>query len=116
MATDEYLLERIQNTMRSKNVDWYEKKMFGGHCFMVDDKMCFGTYRGGMMARIAPEESEALIERDGAEQMIHGGRTMTGYLFLEPEAFDTEDDLEFWIDKCLEFNPRAKASKKKKKS
>lgn len=82
---------------------------------MVDDKMCFGTYKGGMMVRIAPEESEELVSRKATEQMIHGGRPMNGYLFVNPEGYDMDSDLEFWVQKCLEFNPRAKSSKKKKK-
>ena len=114
MATDPYLIERIQHIMSTKNTPWTEKKMFGGDCFMVDDKMCFGTYKGGLMARIGTEKIEELAKKTGAAQMIHGGRPMTGYLFIEPEGFDNEEDLEFWIDKCLEFNPKAKSSKKKK--
>ena len=114
MATDQFLLDRIQTIMASRKIEWTEKKMFGGDCFMVDGKMCFGTYKGGLMARVAPEEVEALAERTGAGQMIHGGRPMKGYLFIEAEGYDSEADLEFWIDKCLEFNPRAKSSKKKK--
>jgi hypothetical protein len=90
-----------------------EKQMFGGIAFMVDDKMCFGTYKGGLMALVAPEEIDELTRRDGAAQMIHGGRPMTGYVFIEPEGYDAEADLEFWVDRCLAFNPRAKASKKK---
>jgi len=39
---------------------------------------------------------------------------MKGYLFIEPEGYDTEADLEFWIQKCLDFNPKAKASRNKK--
>ena len=81
---------------------------------MVDDKMCFGTYKGGLMARVAPEDIPALEKRTGASQMIHGGRPMTGYLFIEAIGFDADEDLEFWIDQCLAFNPRAKSSKKKK--
>lgn len=80
---------------------------------MVDDKMCLGTYKGGLMARVAPETIEALVKRPGASQMIHGGRPMTGYLFIDPEGYDQDVDLLFWIDQCLEFNPRAKSSKKK---
>ncbi|MCB9050898.1 MAG: TfoX/Sxy family protein [Lewinellaceae bacterium] len=113
MATDPYLLERMRSVLKSRNVGWSEKRMFGGDCFMVDDKMCFGTYKGGIMARVAPEEADELAQREGAAQMIHGGRPMTGYLFIEPEGYDMEEDLEFWIGKCLEFNPRAKSSKKK---
>ena len=115
MATDPYLLERLQNIMSASSVDWTEKKMFGGDCFMVDGKMCFGTYKGGIMARVGPDEGPKLTNRQGASQMIHGGRPMTGYLFITPEGFDSDKDLELWIAKCLEFNPLAKSSKKKKK-
>ncbi len=112
MPTDSYLLDRMRNILTSRNASWMEKKMFGGDCFMVDGKMCFGTYKGGLMARVAPEEAAALALRPGASQMIHGGRPMVGYLFVDPDGYDAEADLEFWIVKCLEFNPRAKASKR----
>jgi len=114
MPTDPYLLERIRNVMTAKKAVWAEKKMFGGDCFMVDDKMCFGTYKGGLMVRIDPEEAKELTRIEGADQMIHGGRPMTGYLFVDSEGYDLDKDLEFWIQKCLDFNPRAKSSKKKK--
>jgi len=112
---DELLLSRIRNTLVAKGTDWEEKRMFGGLCFMVDGKMCFGTYKGGMMARINPEEVDKLIENEAADQMIHGGRPMNGYLFIQPEGYETDEDLEYWIRACLAFNPFAKASKKKKK-
>jgi len=113
MATDEYLLERIRNVMKDKKISWTEKKMFGGDCFMVDGKMCFGTYKGGLMARIDPCDADELLDHIGATQMIHGGRPMNGYLFVEAEGYDSDIDLEFWIQKCLDFNPKAKSSKKK---
>lgn len=114
MATDQYLLERIRRVMNEKNATWNEKKMFGGNCFMVDNKMCFGTYKGGFMARVGPDRAEELSKRTGAEQMIHGGRQMTGYLFIEEDGYDMDSDLDFWIQACLDFNPQAKATKKKK--
>jgi hypothetical protein len=43
------------------------------------------------------------------------GKEMKGYLFIDPEGVDMDIDLLFWIGKCLEFNPLAKSSKKKKK-
>lgn len=113
MATDEFLLDRMRNILRQKNVEWMEKRMFGGDCFMVDNKMLIGTFQGGLMARVAPEETEELITRNATSQMMMKDRVMKGYLRIEPEGYDTDDDLEFWVDKCLEFNPKAKASKKK---
>lgn len=112
---DEFLVDRIRNVLQDKQINWEEKRMFGGLCIMVNDKMCFGTFREGMMARIAPEEMETLTQKKGVEQMVMGERPMKGYVSLDPEAYDTDDALEFWIQKCLDFNPRAKASKKKKK-
>jgi TfoX/Sxy family transcriptional regulator of competence genes len=106
--------ERIANILTSKNVNFSQKKMFGGDCFMVDDKMLIGTYKGGVMARIDPDDTDALLKRAGATQMIHGGRPMTGYLFLENESYENDADLEFWVEKCLEYNPKVKASNKKK--
>ncbi len=41
------------------------------------------------------------------------GRPMKGYVFVEPEGIDTEKELEDWLQLCLDFNPKAKASKKK---
>lgn len=103
----------MRNCLQELKVTWTEKKMFGGNCFMVDDKMLIGTFKGGIMARIAPEETDDLIKREGAEIMMHGGKPMNGYLFLDPIAYDKEEHLQFWIGRCLEFNPKAKSSKKK---
>ncbi len=111
---EKQLLERIRVVMSAKKIDWIEKKMFGGHCFMVDDKMCFGTYKGGLMARIEPEEIDELVESKGTEPMIHGGRPMKGYLFVKAEGYENDSDLVFWVQKCLDFNLKAKSSKKKK--
>lgn len=111
---EEQVLDRIRIVMSSKKVDWIEKKMFGGSCFMVDDKMCFGTYKSGLMVRINPEEEGTLVEKSGAGPMVHGGRPMRGYLFVIAEGYETDNDLDFWVQKCLDFNPKAKSSKKKK--
>jgi len=113
MANDEHTVDRIRRVLSERKVEWNEKRMFGGCGFMVDDKMLCGTYKGNIMARVDPVEVKDLLAHGGAEQMIHGGRPMTGYLSVLPEGFDLDSELEFWIGKCLEFNPQAKSSKKK---
>ena len=117
MKIDEFLLDRMRNVLKSKSVAWEEKRMFGGVCFMVDDKMCFGTFRDGMMARVHPDAMPELTKKKGAEQMTMGPskRVMKGFLQIDPDAYDLDDDLEFWIEKALEFNPLAQKSKKKRK-
>ena len=106
--------ERIANLLIAENIDFEHKRMFGGDCFMVDDKMLMGTYKNGVMARVGAGEAEALANRRGAQQMNHAGKPMKGYLFLDFEAYESEDDLLFWVNKCLMYNPLVVASKKKK--
>ena len=113
MAYDEYLHERIESVLNAKNIPFEAKKMMGGLCFMVDDKMCLGIVKNELMARVGEEQYQELIDREGAKPMDFTKRPMKGYLFVEPEGFDFEEDLEFWIDKCLAFNPEAKSSKKR---
>jgi predicted lactoylglutathione lyase len=40
---------------------------------------------------------------------------MKGSVFLNDDVTDLESDLEYWIQLALDFNPSAKASKKRKK-
>ncbi len=112
---EELLFERMRNILLVREVFWQEKKMMGGVTFMVDDKMCFGTFKKGLLCRVNPKERDALLNMDGAEIMRQGGREMKGYVYLEALAYEDDEALEFWIDKCLEFNPLATSSKKKKK-
>lgn len=43
MAYDEFLADHIRSVLQAKQVAFEKKKMMGGICFMVDDKMCVGT-------------------------------------------------------------------------
>jgi TfoX/Sxy family transcriptional regulator of competence genes len=115
MAYNEFLSERIQTVLDKKNIDFEEKKMFGGLCILVDEKMCVGIINDDFMARIDPEIEQEALSKKGARPMDFTKKPMKGYLYVSPEGVDREDDLEYWIDLCLEFNPKAKSSKKKKK-
>lgn len=112
MAYDEYLAERVERILRGKNIPFIQKKMMGGLCFMVDDKMCVGVVKNSLMARIAPEKYEDALLEVGAQPMNFTGRPMKGFVFVEPQGTDFDRDLEKWIQLCLDFNPRAKSSKR----
>ena len=34
------------------------------------------------------------------------GRPMKGYIFITPEGFDLDEDLEYWIQKALDLNKK----------
>lgn len=113
MAYDEYLADRLRRFFSERNISTEEKKMMGGLCFMVDDKMCVGIVKEQLMARIAPEEYEQALERPGCNEMNFTGRPMKGFVFVDGEAIDSDDDLDYWAELALDFNPRAVSSKRK---
>lgn len=113
MAYDKYLAERVENALKSMNVSFEPKFMFGGVCYMVNDKMCVGVVKEELMARLDPEITRDALKRTGCRLMDFTGKSMKGFVFVSPEGTDMEKDLESWISLALEYNPRAKASKKK---
>lgn len=119
MAYDEYQAERIKQVLTAKKSHFITKKMIGGLCFMVEDKMLCGTHTdkktGGnlLMARIGEKAYPEAIKKSGTLPMDFTGRPMKGYIFVTEEGFDREEELDFWIQQCLDFNPLAKSSKKK---
>ncbi len=115
MAYDEILANRIRSVLDQKGVVFEEKKMFGGLCILVDDKMCMGIIKTELMARIGEEAEASVQNKTGVRPMDFTGKKMKGFTYVDQIGLDREEDLEFWIDLCLEFNPIAKSSKKKQK-
>jgi TfoX/Sxy family transcriptional regulator of competence genes len=111
MAYDEKLANRIRELLLNKR-SVEEKKMMGGLTFMVNNKMCVGILKDDLMARIDPEVYESALERRGCREMDFTGRPMKGFVFIDPEGTKSKKDLEFWIKLALDYNKRAKASKK----
>ncbi len=115
MAYSELLADRIRLHFDTHQVGYREMKMMGGLCFMVDEKMCVGVVKEDLMARIGTEIYDEAVKKPGARPMDFTKRPMKGYVFVEPEGVDMDDDLSYWLELALAFNPLAKASKKKKK-
>ncbi len=115
MAYNEKLNDRIREAVANlPNVE--EKHMFGGTCFMVNGKMCIGVVKDEMMCRIDPNLYEEALEKKGCREMVFTGKPMRGYVFVNEEGMKTKKEFDYWVNHCLEFNKKAKASKKTKKN
>jgi len=114
MAYNEKLADRTREiiSVTHKNVE--EKKMFGGLCFMVNDKMCVGVEKHRLMVRLDPEKFEEVMEKEGVAPMDFTGKIMKGFVFVSEDALTTKKKLEYWVKLALEYNKIAKTSKKKK--
>lgn len=116
MAYNELLADRINQVLSEKNIAFIEKKMMGGLTFMVDDKMCVGIIKENLMVRLDPDIFEEALTKPGCRVMDFTKRPMKGYVYVEPSAIDMDNDLAYWIQLALDFNPKATSSKKKKKN
>ena len=119
MAFDEKLADRTRDliSLTQKNIE--EKKMFGGLCFMVNDKMCIGIESERIMVRLDPAKYDEAMEKDGCKPMDFTGKVMKGYVFVDADVLNTKKKLEYWVNLALEYNKIAKVSRKaetKKKS
>ena len=112
MAYSEYLADRIRMQLRDKQVSFDELKMMGGLCIMVDSKMCVGVVNENLMARVGVETYPKALEQKGCRAMDFTGKPLKGFVFVEPEGIDSDKELAYWIQLCLDYNPKAKASKK----
>ena len=113
MAYDEHLADRVRQAFGEWHITAEEKRMMGGLCFMVNDKMCAGITGERLMARIDPASYAEALRRTGAREMDFTGRPMKGFVFVEPEGIDADEDLQAWLQLCLDYNPRAKASRRR---
>ena len=115
MAYDVFLADRVAQFFNEKSIHFEAREMFGGLCYLIDDKMCVGVMRTELMARIDPDIYQKSLLKEGCKEMNFTGRPMKGFVFLTDEAIDLEVNLDYWLELALDFNPKAKASPKKKK-
>ncbi len=105
MAYDETLAARIREVFE-RQPDVEEKKMFGGVGFLLNGNMLVGIWKENLIARIGPAAyAQALAEPFVVEFDITG-RSMQGWVMVEPEGVDEDDDLKNWIGRAVEFVQR----------
>lgn len=102
MPYDEGVAERIRELFADRH-DVEEKKMFGGIAFMLRGHMCVGVVRDVLMARVGPDQYEATLKQPHARKMDFTGKPMKGFLYVDPAGFESDDQLQDWIELCESF-------------
>ena len=98
MAYDEELADRIRSLVDGED-GVTEQKMFGGLAFLVNGNMAVAASgQGGILVRVDPEESPRLVETTTAEEMVMRGRSMAGWLRVDPA-----DELPQWVERGVSY-------------
>ncbi|PYO35378.1 MAG: RNA methyltransferase [Gemmatimonadetes bacterium] len=115
MAFDEQLAARIRKRL-GKRAGLTEKQMFGGIAFLLRGNMCVGIHKDELIVRLAAEDTDqALREKHTRIFDLSGGRTMKGWILVQPKGLATDAALGKWVGIGLEYAaglPPKKGTKK----
>ncbi len=103
MAYDEDLANRIRELIAA-DADVTEKRMFGGLAFLVGGHMSVAASReGGLMVRVDPEKTDALLGKPHTRPFVMRGRELEGWLRVDPAGLDTKRQLEPWVERGVAY-------------
>ncbi len=103
MAYDENLANRIRELVAAEP-DITEKRMFGGLAFLVGGNMSVAASgQGGLMVRVDPEETDALVARAHAQPFEMRGRPVQGWLRIDAQGLRTKRQLEPWVRRGVAY-------------
>lgn len=106
------LIDALREALGRRD-DVEERTLFGSYCFFVDGKLCLGVKHGELLVRLPPERHTEFMEMQNTRELSPDGG-MLGYFWVEPNGFATRAHWQFWLDEALAYNPRAKASPRRK--
>jgi TfoX/Sxy family transcriptional regulator of competence genes len=103
MAYDDDLAARIRALVGDRP-DLTKKKMFGGLAFLIGGNMAIAASgQGGILVRVDPEESDALVATTPAELMEMRGRTIAGWLRIDTAAVADDNALAEWVERGVGY-------------
>ena len=101
MAYDEELAGRVRELLAAERAE--ERRMFGGLAFLVGGAMAVAVVgRGGLMVRVAREQTAALLDLAGVDEVDMGRGPVRGWVEVRPEALDGAAALQEWVQRGLE--------------
>jgi hypothetical protein len=95
------LAERIrQHLSRRKGVR--EKKMFGVG-FLLNGNLCLGVWKCSLVVRLGPEQAQEALREPHVNELQMRGRSIKGWVLVEPEGLEGDEQLRRWIEQAAKF-------------
>ena len=103
VAYDEELANRIRELLSTEH-GVQEKTMFGGLAFLVGGKMAVAASgAGGLMVRVPPADTAALLDREHVSPMVMAGRETRGWLRVADDGVKTKRQLAGWVRRGVDY-------------
>jgi hypothetical protein len=102
VAFSESLAGRIRDALApKKNIE--EKKMFGGVGFQLNGNMLVGVWKTSLIVRLGPDAYDDAMQEPHVRAFDITGKPMKGWLMVEPDGIENDDQLADWIERAMKF-------------
>jgi TfoX/Sxy family transcriptional regulator of competence genes len=101
MAVDEDLAAAVRAALAGAGTI-REVKMFGGTGFMLKGNLIAALSKRGLLVRVGKDRQHEALARPGARPMEMRGRTMEGYILIDPSEL-TGKAVQAWLQLALAF-------------
>src|SRR5215471_6455482 len=116
MADDQELAASVRAALAGTG-DIREVRMFGGIGFMLNGNLAAAVSRRGLLLRVGKNRQAEALAQSGARPMVMRGRTMEGYVYVDPPALNKQA-LQNWLRLAIAYVqtlPRKSEYKPKKR-
>jgi hypothetical protein len=103
MAFDQELADRLRQLVQAEE-GLSEKRMFGGLAFLIHGNMAVSASgQGGLLVRVDPAETDALVRDGDARRAEMRGREMDGWLRVEAGGLTSDQRIERWVARGVAY-------------
>lgn len=101
MAYDPGLAQSLRDALAEVNFE--EKKMFGGLAFLMNGHMVCGVHKGGAMVRVGKGSYTEALTLPGVEPMTFTGKAMAGMVNVSDAAIEDDGIRDRLLGMALAF-------------
>ena len=70
---------------------------------MLHGNMCVGVWKTSLIARLGPEPAATALKEPNVVDFDITGRPMEGWVMVEAEGLDTDEQLRGWVQRAVQF-------------
>jgi len=118
MGADDDIAGRVRVALSGTRAI-HEVKMFGGIGFMLNGNLLVAVSKRGLLVRVGADRQSDALKLAGARPMEMRGRTMEGYVYVDPPALSGRT-IKTWLQMAVDFvrtlppkKPKAKPARSK---
>ncbi len=108
------LFDRITRSFQELGVNAEAKRLMGGLCFVLQDKMCVGTSidkangKPRLIARIGEAQVSQALKYDYCLPFQPTGKVMKDFVSIYDEGIDSDENLAQWVKLSVNFSQELK--------